>query len=71
MKEHLGLGRGVHFCLGAALTRLIGPIALAVLARRLPDLVLVEGAEPVIDAGFSVMRPVELLVQSDGSRARV
>ena len=36
--DHLGFGFGLHYCLGAAVARLEGAIALDSLARRLPDL---------------------------------
>ena len=36
--DHLGFGFGLHYCLGAAVARLEGSIALDALARRLPDL---------------------------------
>ena len=37
-KEHLSFGFGPHFCLGNALARLEGEIALATFARRFPDM---------------------------------
>ena len=39
---HVGFGGGAHFCLGAALARLEGRIAIGTLARRFPDLRLLD-----------------------------
>jgi cytochrome P450 len=40
---HVGFGYGIHFCVGAALTRLEAPIALRAVLRRFPGLRLVPG----------------------------
>jgi cytochrome P450 len=40
--RHLAFGSGVHFCLGAALARMEGQIAIGTMIRRLPNLRLLE-----------------------------
>jgi cytochrome P450 len=45
-EQHLAFGRGIHFCLGAALARIEAATALRMLRERLPDLRL--------DSGFRI-----------------
>jgi len=44
----LSFGAGPHFCLGAALARLEGAIAFEAVARRLPDIELVDVQPPYL-----------------------
>jgi cytochrome P450 len=60
---HIGLGHGIHFCLGAPLARLELQVVLEVLAARLPGLRLAV-EEDVITwrEGLAFARPEELPV---------
>jgi cytochrome P450 family 142 subfamily A polypeptide 1 len=44
--DHVACGSGPHFCLGASLARLELEVFFDRLLDRLPDLQLVDGAEP-------------------------
>ena len=48
---HLAFGTGIHFCLGAAMARLVTRIAIDQLVRRFPNLALVAG-DPVRRPGI-------------------
>lgn len=61
--QHLGLGHGVHRCLGAQLARMELHVAFETLLRRFPDLRLVVPAEEVTWRRGTLHRaPQELLV---------
>jgi cytochrome P450 len=43
LKEHLAFGKGIHFCLGAPLSRLEMQVAFEELGSRVADMSLVDG----------------------------
>ena len=56
--RHLAFGWGVHYCLGAALARMEGQIALGTLLRRFPNLRL-EESEPLRWRPNAIFRGLE------------
>jgi cytochrome P450 len=58
-REHVSFGSGVHHCLGAALARLEGRIAIGRLVRRFPDMALVD--EPPAWNGRIILRGLDRL----------
>jgi cytochrome P450 len=57
--RHLAFGYGVHFCVGAALARLEGQVAIATLIERFPNLALT--CEPLAYHGTQVFRALKRL----------
>ena len=64
-QNHLSFGRGIHFCMGAALARLEGRIALEQLTQRLPAAHLVAADPPVYVPNLMHRGPKRLMVAWD------
>ena len=64
-QNHLSFGRGIHFCMGAALARLEGRIALEQLTQRLPAARLVASDPPVYVPNLMHRGPKRLMVAWD------
>lgn len=58
--RHLAFGNGIHFCLGAPLSRLEGQVAFTALLARMPDIRLA-GSEPNWDTGKANSRMLRTL----------
>lgn len=62
--DHLGFGRGMHYCVGALLARAEAQIAFGLFAERLPGLRLAEPA-PVWRSHTTIRGPVQMFVEWD------
>ena len=49
--DHLGLGEGIHFCVGAAPARVQAKVAVQMLLERFPHLRLLDGWMPRYSGG--------------------
>jgi cytochrome P450 len=63
-RRHLAFGRGIHFCLGSALGKLEAELAVAELARRWPELALLEDQELTFHPNISFRGPQALWVSA-------
>ncbi|MEV4740974.1 cytochrome P450 [Streptomyces sp. NPDC049555] len=59
-RTHLGFGHGIHFCVGAPVSRMEGRAAVGTLLRRVPDVVLDESV-PLRWRPTGVLRGLETL----------
>jgi cytochrome P450 len=64
-REHLSLGQGAHYCLGAPLARLEARVVLEELSARLPSLRLAPGQTLRFQPNTTFRGPLSLLVEWD------
>jgi cytochrome P450 len=67
----LVFGKGIHYCLGAALGKLEAQLALEALIKRFPHLRLVPGKAISFPANMCFRGPQELWVQDAGNHAEL
>jgi cytochrome P450 len=63
LKDHLAFGKGIHFCLGAPLSRLEMNVAFEQLARHISEIRLVDGQDLRYHPSFMLRGLVELQIE--------
>ncbi|MFP8879962.1 MAG: cytochrome P450, partial [Myxococcota bacterium] len=63
LREHLALGSGAHFCIGAPLARLETKIALLEIAKRVGTMRIADGATLTYEPSFILRGLAELELQ--------
>ncbi|MDC0673698.1 cytochrome P450 [Nannocystis radixulma] len=63
--DHLGFGRGMHYCVGALLARAEAQIAFELFAERLPGLRLAAEPAPLYRSHMTIRGPVQMFVEWD------
>jgi cytochrome P450 len=63
--KNLAFGRGIHYCLGAALGKLEAEIALEILTHRFPRLCLIDGQNLSFHPNISFRGPQALWVRAE------
>jgi cytochrome P450 len=62
-RRHLAFGKGIHYCIGAALARMEARIVLDLLATRTPEAAIVPDQRYTFPANISFRGPQRLLVE--------
>jgi cytochrome P450 len=65
--RHLAFGHGIHRCLGAALARMEGQVAIGALVRRFPDITLACDPDDLTWLPFPVFRGLTVLPVTIGA----
>lgn len=62
LSKHLAFGWGIHYCIGAPLSRMEGRVAISVLRERLPGLRITDGYRPEFAGHYFLRAPARLPV---------
>lgn len=63
--RHISFGKGIHYCLGAGLSKMEARIALEVLTQKVPSLRLAEDQELTVFPNITFRGPEQLFVEWD------